>query len=97
LLLSGKVTGGLADGERMLALGTAILQSAHDTLPGGDDDDRWNEFSAVFVSGLVRRAFIQLRDSQVRCWLDAAHCCTCYTFRGLSLSLCVLRTHQWRN
>jgi len=54
------------EGEKMLALATAILQSAHDTLPGGDDEDRWNEYSAVFVSGLVRRAFIQLRDSQAR-------------------------------
>jgi len=50
----------------MLELGTAVLQSAHDTLPGGDDDDQWNEFSAVFVTGLVRRALVQLRDSQVR-------------------------------
>jgi len=60
------VARGLQDGEKMLLLGTAILQSAHDTLPGGDDEDRWNEFSAVFVSGLVRRAFVQLRDSQAR-------------------------------
>ena len=43
-----------------------ILQAAHDTLPGGDDEDRWNEFSAVFITALVRRALAQLRDSQAR-------------------------------
>ena len=51
-------------GQEMLDLGTTVLQSAHDTLPGGDDDDRWNEFSAVFVTSLVRRALARLRDSQ---------------------------------
>jgi len=50
----------------MLDLSTAVLQAAHDTLPGGDDEDRWNEFSAVFVTSLVRRALVQLRDSQAR-------------------------------
>jgi len=59
-----KVARGLRSGQEMLDLGTAVLQSAHDTLPGGDDDDRWNEFSAVFVTSLVRRALVQLRDSQ---------------------------------
>ena len=53
-------------GKEMLNLGIAVLQSAHDTLPGGDDEDRWNEFSAAFVTGLVRRALVQLRDSQVQ-------------------------------
>jgi len=59
-----KVTRGMHKGQEMLDLGTAVLQSAHDTLPGGDDEDRWNEFSAVFVTSLVRRALARLRDSQ---------------------------------
>ena len=56
---------GLHKGEAMLELATSVLQAAHDTLPGGDDEDRWNEFSAVFVTNLVRRALFQLRNSQV--------------------------------
>ena len=60
-----KVSRGLYDGNKMLQLGVSVLQSAHDTLPGGeDDDDRWNQFSAVFVTSLVRHALAQLRDSQ---------------------------------
>jgi len=50
----------------MLDLGTAVLQAAHDTLPSGDDDDRWNEFSAVFITSLVRRALAHLRDYEAR-------------------------------
>jgi len=50
----------------MLELGTVILQAAHDTVPGGDDEQRWNEFSAVFVTALVQSALTQLRDLQVR-------------------------------
>ena len=60
-----KVRRGLHEGEAMLELATSVLQAAHDTLPGGDDEDRWNEFSAVFVTNLVRRALFQLRNSQV--------------------------------
>jgi len=56
----------LYKGQLMLDLGTAVLQTARDTLPGGDDEDRWNEFSAAFITGLVRRALVQLRDSQAR-------------------------------
>jgi len=64
-----QVARGLISGQEMLNLGTAVLQSAHDTLPGGDDDDRWTAYSAVFVTSLVRRALGKLRDSQA-CSLD---------------------------